>query len=107
MTFKAKSTKEYKRLWTDSCALQLKCVKVMGTCKHKLHETHYYVNPYDKPKDVCNALLHVLDLYTWRAVTGFPSWESHNRKIYKVHCPSKKGTVWELQKVKKIPSKRD
>jgi hypothetical protein len=48
---------------------------------------------------VCEALLHVLNLYTWRVALGFPSWNSENRKIHKLHCPDPKGTVWEMKKI--------
>jgi hypothetical protein len=44
-------------------------------------------------------LLHVLDLYVWRAALGFPSWNRENRKVFKLHCPDAKGTVWEMRKI--------
>ena len=74
-------------------------IKKDGKCKHNLDDVFYYNNPYQKPKDVCNALLHVLDLYIWRAVLGFPSWEKDDEKVYRIHCPSKNGSVWEIKKV--------
>ncbi|HOT46807.1 MAG TPA: hypothetical protein PLM53_18140 [Spirochaetota bacterium] len=43
--------------------------------------------------------MHALKLYTWRVTLGFPSWNSENRKIYKLHCPDPKGTVWEMKKI--------
>jgi len=40
------------------------------------------------------TLLNVLDLYTWRVTPGFLLWEKDNGNIYRIHCPSKKSTVW-------------
>lgn len=91
---------EYKDKWLTLGPLQIQMIEKNEDCKHKLYDTFYYKNPYDKPVNVCNSLLHVLDLFTWRVALGFPSWESDNRKIYRIHCPAKKGTVWELKKVK-------
>lgn len=28
-----------------------------------------------------------------------PSWEGDNPEVYRIHCISKKGTVWEFQRV--------
>jgi uncharacterized repeat protein (TIGR04076 family) len=68
-------------------------------CKHNLGDVFVYKNPYDKPQGVCTALLHVLDLYIWRVALGFPSWEETDCKVYRVHCPDKLGTVWEMRKL--------
>jgi uncharacterized repeat protein (TIGR04076 family) len=40
-------------------------------CKHAIGDTFIYEKPYQKPAGVCNALLHVLDLYIWRVALGF------------------------------------
>jgi len=44
------------------------------------------------------ALLHILDLCIWRVAQGFPSWEKDDDTVYRIHCPSKLGTVWEMKK---------
>ncbi len=93
------SDEEYKNLWKE-LKIEIKMIEKTGKCKHEMGEKYLYNSPYEKPQNVCNALLHVLDLYTWRVALDFPSWESDNRKIYRIHCPSKKGTVWEMRKVK-------
>lgn len=61
-------------------------------------ETYVYDGPYHKPEGLCYVLLHVLDLYTWRTALGFPSWDV-DRKAHMIHCPAKKGIVWEMRKV--------
>ena len=91
--------KEYKETWSKLGPIQIEMVERIGSCRHNLGDTFTYQTPYGKPQGVCSALLHVLDLYTWRVALGFPSWESDNRTIYRIHCPSKKGTVWEMKKL--------
>ena len=88
---------EYKALWKQ-LGIEIRMVEKHGKCEHALGDTFRYESPYKKPQGVCNALLHVLDLYTWRVVLGFPSWESDDRGVFRIHCPSKKGTVWEMRK---------
>ena len=90
---------EYKKKWDNLDRIEIKMIKQIGKCNHAIGDTFFYENPYKKPRNVCNALLHVLDLYTWRISLDFPSWESDNSKIYRIHCPSKNGTVWEMKKV--------
>ncbi len=75
-----------------------------GAAKHRLGDVFVYDNPYKKPAGVCNALLHVLDLYTWRIAFGFPSWDSSNWKVHRIHCPDPKGTIWEVRKMETGPS---
>lgn len=90
------SDEEYRKLWQNLWPLEVTMMEKTGKCPHELGEKHLYKSPYQKPH-LCNALLHVLDLYVWRAALGFPSWEADNRNVYRIHCPSKKGTVWELK----------
>lgn len=92
------SDEQYKKEWDRTGPLEIKMVEKIGKCIHNLGDTYVYENPYKKPDGVCNALLHVLDLYTWRAALGFPSWEADDRTVFRIHCPSKKGTVWEMRK---------
>lgn len=93
-----KTHEDYKRLWERIGKIQITMVEQHEECKHKLGDSFVYDNPYQKPAGVCNALLHVLDLYTWRVALGFPSWNSKNWKVHRIHCPDAKGTVWEIKK---------
>ena len=90
---------QYEKLWETTGPLEIRMIEKTGKCEHELGETFYYQTPYQKPEGICAALLHVLDLYTWRAALGFPSWESDDAAVFRIHCPSKKGSVWELRKV--------
>ena len=90
---------EYKQLWDKLGPLEIRMTAKTGKCSHELGEAFRYEHPYSKPEGLCNALVHVLDLYTWRVALGFPSWEADDPTVYRIHCPSKNGTVWELRKV--------
>ena len=84
------TNEEYKEHWTRLGPIQIKMVERIGLCPHNMGDTFTYQNPYDKPQGICTALLHVLELYTWRVTLGFPSWESDDRTIHRGHCPSKR-----------------
>ncbi len=90
---------EYGDAWKRIGKIEVRMVEQYEECKHKIGDTFIYDDPYKRPENVCTALLHVLDLYTWRVALGFPSWNTENRKVFKVHCPDAKGTVWEMRKI--------
>lgn len=92
------SDEEYGRLWSEGLRLEVRMIEKNEKCRHEIGDAFYYDSPYKRPDGVCHALLHVLDLYTWRAALGFPSWESDDRAVFRIHCPAKKGTVWELRR---------
>ena len=93
------SNAEYRKTWGNLGKIEIKLVEKIGQCRHNLGDTYIYGNPYKRPEDVCFALLHVLDLYTWRVALGFPSWNDKDRKVHKIHCPDATGTVWEMRQV--------
>ncbi|MHB0997771.1 MAG: hypothetical protein ACYC27_00880 [Armatimonadota bacterium] len=84
--------------WVNTGPIEIKMVEKHEKCKHNLGDTFYYRNPYNKPDGVCHALLHVIDLYIWRVALDFPSWEDDDNSVYRIHCPAKNGTVWEIRK---------
>jgi len=92
------STAEYKGRWEDLGPIEIKMVEKNERCHHELGDVFYYENPYRRPEGVCHALLHVLELYVWRVAMGFPSWESDDCTVHRIHCPAKNGTVWEVRK---------
>ena len=94
------SRAEYLAMWDKTGPLEIRMIEKTGQCNHELGDTFRYETPDRKPAGVCSALLHVLDRYTWRVALGFPSWEADDPTIYRIHCPSKNGTVWELRKIK-------
>ena len=104
MCTKPMSREAYARAWRSTGPLEITMVEQAGECAHRVGDRFTYETPYRKPQGVCAALLHVLDLYTWRAALGFPSWEADDTTVYRIHCPSKNGSVWELRKAGTGPS---
>jgi uncharacterized repeat protein (TIGR04076 family) len=96
---------EYLELWKRVSRLELKMVEKIGECKHCLGDTFIYDTPIKRPDGVCYALLHQLDLYTWRAALGFPSWNGDDPSVYRIHCPDHTGTIWELKRVDDLEPK--
>jgi len=94
------SNDEYKMHWDRLFKIEIKLAEKIGECRHSLGDVYYYENPYKRPEGVCFALLHVLDLYTWRVTLGFPSWNEKDRDIYRIHCPDHTGTIWEMRRIK-------
>ena len=73
---------DYLQKWDDLPQVQVRMVEKTGRCEHELGDTFEYTTPYDKPAGLCNALMHMLDLYTWRVSLGFPSWEEDDESVY-------------------------
>lgn len=92
---------DYRAVWNRLSRIEIKMVEKHEECSHDVGDCFYYENPYKKPGGVCNALLHVLDLYVWRVAFGYPSWNNEDRRVFRLHCPDPKGTVWEMRKVGK------
>jgi uncharacterized repeat protein (TIGR04076 family) len=94
-----KNHADYQAAWGRLGRIRITMVEKHEECRHELGDSFEYENPYKKPEGVCNALLHVLDLYAWRVTLGFPSWNSADRRVFRIHCPDAKGTVWEMRKI--------
>lgn len=90
---------DYLKYWDRLSKIEIRLVEKIGECKHNLGDVYYYDNPYKRPEEVCFALLHVLQLYTWRVTLGFPSWNDKDPKIYRIHCPDHTGTIWEMRRL--------
>ncbi len=90
---------DYLKYWDRLSRIEIRLVEKIGECKHNLGDVYYYDNPYKRPEGVCFALLHVLQLYTWRVTLGFPSWNDKDPKIYRIHCPDHTGTIWEMRRL--------
>ena len=93
------SDAEYRKHWKN-LKIEIRLVEKNGECRHNVGDTYIYENPYKRPENVCFALLHVLDLYTWRTALGFPSWNKENCEVHRIHCPDSTGTVWEMRRLK-------
>ncbi len=85
--------------WEATGPLELRMTEKHGACSHAEDAVFRFANPYELPAELCAAMAIVATGYLWRAATGFPSWEADDPSVYRLHCPSKTGTVWELRKV--------
>jgi uncharacterized repeat protein (TIGR04076 family) len=97
---KIRSYADYKtEAWRRLAPIQVTMIKEDEPCPHhRVGDSFLYRNHYDKPKVICSALHHVLQLYLFRASIGFPSWEEDDPSVYRVRCPDKNGTVWEVKR---------
>jgi hypothetical protein len=95
---KVTSPADYKGTWKRIAPVTATNIQKNQKCPHALGATFVYRDHYDKPEGICTALHHVLQLYIWRASVGFPSWEPDDRGVYRIHCPAKVGTIWELRR---------
>ncbi len=93
------SDDDYIQQWKKTGPIRIKMIEKTGKCKWDVGQEFIYETPYKPPREACFALVSVMNLYVWRVAQGFPSWEKDDRNIYRIHCPSKKGTVWEMKKV--------
>lgn len=96
---KLKSHDDYLKLWKELRPLEITCVEKNEECPHCVGDRFVAKNPYALPETMCKALKHVIELYAWRAALGFPSWNSEDHSVYKLHCPDPKGTVWEMRRL--------
>jgi hypothetical protein len=62
---------EYRHQWKETGPIKITMIEKHGKCKHGLGDSFQYTTPYERPNGVCFALLHVLDLYSWRVAQNF------------------------------------
>ncbi|MDQ7096557.1 hypothetical protein REC12_23460 [Desulfosporosinus sp. PR] len=67
--------KEYKEMWSKLEPIQIKMIEKIGSCRHNLGDIFVYTTPYEKPNEVCTALLHVLDLDTQSPCVPFAKFK--------------------------------
>jgi len=59
--------------------VKMTCVEKHGKCHHEVGES--------------------ARVWVSHCAAGVPSWEGDDPSVYMIHCISKKGTVWKLEKV--------
>jgi uncharacterized repeat protein (TIGR04076 family) len=80
--------------------IETRMIEKNSPCFHELGDTFEYTHPYRPPTGkVCPALLDTLAPFIWRVALGFPSWENDDPRVYRIHCPFRTGTVWEIRRV--------
>lgn len=82
----------------------LKTVKVTliekhGKCPHEVGDFFLYFHSMARPAGICGVAAHTLEPFVLRCSVNVPSWEENDPSVYLLHCPSKKGTIWKIEKV--------
>jgi len=77
-------------------------VEKRGECIHNLGDEFLFKSPFFCPKDLCSAARESLRPYVTMCSLGGMSWEKDNPEIWLISCPSKKGTVWKLERVEEV-----
>ena len=81
--------------------VEVELVEKIGKCPHREGESFIYVHPNCRPEGICGVAAISLEPFVQRCSARVPSWEKDNPEIYRIHCPSKKGTVWEIKRIKR------
>jgi uncharacterized repeat protein (TIGR04076 family) len=79
----------------------VKLIEKIGKCPHEEGEVFIYVHPNCRPEGLCGVASIAIEPFVQRcSAPGVPSWEKDDPNTYRIHCPSKKGTIWEIRRVK-------
>jgi len=80
--------------------VEVKLIEKIGKCPHEEGEVFLYVHPNCRPEELCGVAAIALEPFVQRCSAKVSSWENDNPDIYRIHCPSKKGTIWEIKKIR-------
>ena len=83
--------------------VQITCEEKHGKCRHDVGDTYVYRHALDYPEDLCSGIQEPARLVVTHCAAGIPSWEGDDQSIYRIHCISKKGTVWRLERIPPEP----
>ena len=78
--------------------IEVKLAEKIGQCPHDVGETFIYVHPNCRPEGFCGAAAIPVEPFVQRCSARIPSWEKDDTNTYRIHCPSKKGTIWEIRR---------
>lgn len=79
--------------------VKITCVECNGKCEHNVGDSFAYENPMDYIKGLCIGIQDPARPWVSHAAMGNPSWDGDDPNVYMIHCISKKGTVWKLEKM--------
>ncbi len=78
--------------------IRITCVEKLGVCEHDVGDTYVYEGPTSYIPELCSGIQDPARPYVGYCALGLPSWESDDKTIYRIHCISKKGTVWMIER---------
>ena len=79
--------------------VRITCEEKLGQCRHNVGDTYVYRNALAYLDGLCTGIQEPARLVVSHCAAGVPSWEGDDKSIYRIHCLSKKGTVWRLERV--------
>lgn len=79
--------------------VRITCEEKLGKCHHEVGDAYIFENAISYIPDLCFGIQEPARLFVSHSAAGLPSWEGDNPEIYRIHCISKKGTVWRLERV--------
>ena len=79
--------------------VRITCEEKLGKCHHEVGDSYVYEHPVAYIQDLCLGIQDPARLWVSHCAAGSPSWEGDDPNIYRIHCISKKGTVWRLEKI--------
>ena len=82
--------------------IRITCIEKTGKCKHEVGDTFVYKHALDYPVGLCSGIQEPARVNVLACQAGVPSWEADDRSIYRIHCMSKKGTVWRIERIPRI-----
>jgi uncharacterized repeat protein (TIGR04076 family) len=83
----------------DYHKVKVTMIEKRGQCYLDKEASFLYENPWRQPKDMCSALYFSLAPWVQSASLNGRSWEEDNPDIFLISCPSKKGTVWKVERL--------
>jgi len=86
-----------KTAMTRAVPVRMTLVEKRGRCVYELGQEFVW-KVFSRPPDMCAALCDSTRIPALRCALGSPSWEE-DPTVWYISCPSKKGTVWRLERV--------
>ncbi len=79
--------------------VRVTCIEKAGKCHHEVGDSFVYSHPLKYPKKLCLGIQEPARIWVSHCAAGIPSWEADDSSLYRIHCISKKGTVWEIERL--------
>jgi len=86
-----------KDFWKNK--VRMTCEEKQGKCRHNVGDSFVFKHPMARAEGPCFGAYDPTRPYISHCAAGVPSWEADDVSIYRIHCISKKGTVWRLERV--------
>jgi uncharacterized repeat protein (TIGR04076 family) len=81
--------------------IKVTCIEKLGKCRHELGDVFMDESAFDYPVGLCPGIQEPARNPIMACQAGVPSWEADDSRIYRIHCISKKGTVWKIERTPK------